>query len=209
VQEKLGGALFLTGGANFQPEKLTAYEIGARMQPTSRLTLSISGFYNVYTDLRSIEPTLPTFLPLVWGNGIRGHTSGVEAWADYSVTPWWRLSAAFDVLNEHLEFKPGDLALVGVEQAGDDPEHQVSVKSSMNLGSAVTLDGDLRYVGALPNPQVPAYVELNARIAWNVTEHVQVAVSGMNLLHDHHQEFPGPQANAAPRSVLAQLRLKF
>ena len=209
VAEKLGSLLFLVGGADFQPEKLTAYELGVRVQPSPRLSFSVSGFYNIYDDLRSIEPTPVTLLPLVWGNGIQGRTEGVEAWAEYRVTDWWRMSAAFNVLNEHLKFKPGDLALVGVEQTGDDPEHQVSLKSSMNLGHAITLDGALRYVGALPNPQVPSYVEFNARIAWNVTERVQLSVSGFNLLHDHHQEFPAPQANAVPRSVFAEMRLRY
>ncbi|HEX7759979.1 MAG TPA: TonB-dependent receptor [Caulobacteraceae bacterium] len=209
VAEKLGSLLFLVGGGNFQPEKLIAYEVGVRVQPSPRLSFSVSGFYNVYDDLRSIEPNPVTFLPLTWGNRIRGHTAGVEAWADYSVTSWWKLSAAFNLLSESLSFKPGDLALVGVEQEGDDPAHQASLRSSMNLGGAVTLDWDLRYVGALPNPQLPSYVELDTRIAWNVSQRVQLSLSGFNLIHDHHQEYPGPQANAVPRSVFAEARLRF
>jgi iron complex outermembrane receptor protein len=65
----------------------------------------------------------------------------------------------------------------------------------------------LRHVSALPDPHVPAYTELNTRIAWNVTEKLQLAVSGFNLLHARHQEFPG--AEAVPRSVFAELRWGF
>jgi len=214
VAEKLGGMLFLIGGADFQPEKVTAYEVGARVQPLSRLSFSVSSFYNSYNDLRSIEFDPVTLFPLHWGNKMRGFTYGVEAWADYQATPWWRLSGAFNVLEEQLKFRPGSAALLfptipGVEQAGDDPEYQASLKSSMNLGPAVTLDGDLRYVAALPDPRVPSYVEMNARVAWNVTQRVQVSLSGFNLLHDHHQEFPAPNANAVPRSVFAEMRLRF
>ncbi len=209
VAEFLGPTLFLKGGANFAPETLWAYELGARLQPSSRLSFSVSGFYNVYNDLRSIEPNPGGFLPIYWGNMMQGHTWGVEAWGDYRVAPWWRLSAGFNVLSEHLKFKPGASGILGIAQAGDDPEHQASVRSSMNLGRDVTLDANLRYVGALPNPQVPSYVELNGRIGWNATKRIQLALSGFNLLHSRHQEFPGPAANAVPRSVFADVRLRF
>ena len=79
----------------------------------------------------------------------------------------------------------------------------------MNLGASVTLDATLRYVSALPDPQVPAYTELDVRLARRLNDHLQVSVSGFNLLHKHHQEFPAPQANAAPRSVLAGLQWRF
>ena len=208
VQERAGRAQLL-GNPNFQSETLYAYEVGARVQPSSRLSFSVSGFFNVYNDLRTIEPAPATFFPITWGNMMQGHAYGVEGWGDYQVASWWRLTAAFNVLSEHLKFKPGASGILGVAQAGDDPERQASLRSSMNLGHRVTLDADLRYVAALPNPAVPSYVELNGRIGWNVTDRVQLALAGSNLLHDHHQEFPGPQANAAPRSVFADLRLRF
>ena len=79
----------------------------------------------------------------------------------------------------------------------------------MNLGSAVTFDTDLRYVSELPNPRVLAYGELNAHLGWNVTDHVQLSLSGFNLIHAHHQESPGPAAGAVPRSVAAALQWRF
>jgi iron complex outermembrane receptor protein len=210
VVEKVGSTVFLTGGANFQSETLTAYEIGARVQPTSRLSFSVSTFYNTYDELRSIEPQSSTvFLPLKWGNGLRGETYGLEAWGDYRVSDWWRMSAGFNALYEHFSFRPGASGLLGVDQLGDDPHYQASLRSSMNLGHAVTLDADLRYVDALPNPSVPAYVELNARIGWKVSDHVQLSLSGFNLLHDRHQELPAAGANAVPRSASVGLQWAF
>ena len=92
---------------------------------------------------------------------------------------------------------------------GDDAPQQASLRSSMNLGHAVTLDADLRYAGVLPDPRVPAYVELNSRIGWNVSDSVRLSLSGFNLLHDHHLEFPASQANPVPRSFLAGLQWRF
>ena len=208
VVELLGGKVFLTGNSQFQPEVLTAYEVGGRVQSASRLSFSISGYYNEYKDLRSIEPTPTLFVPLYWGNGMRGETYGLETWADFQAAPWWRLSASYDLLRERLGFAPGATGLLGASQAGDDPQNQATLKSSMDLGRSVTFDADLRYVDALPDPGVPAYFELNSHVAWKITRRVQLSLSGFNLLHPRHQEYPTPAA-AVPRSLFADLRLLF
>ncbi len=209
VVEYLGSLKFLIGGPDFQPEKLTAYEVGARVQASSRLSFSVSAFYNVYNDLRSIELEPNGFvLPLRWGNMMQGDTYGVEAWANLRATDWWQLTAAFNVQHESLRFKPGASGLLGVAQAGDDPHHQASLRSSMNLGSNITLDADLRHVGPLPDPAVPAYVELDARLGWRPTTLWELSVSGSNLLHARHVEFSAP-ANDVERSFVVAVRRRF
>jgi len=209
VLEFVGPTKFLTGGANFENEKLTAYELGARIQPTPRTSFSISAYYNVYDDLRSVEVTPVTFLPISWGNGVKGKSHGLEAWGNYQAASWWRLSASVNLLSEDFKFKRGASGILGVSQVGDDPRQQAQLKSSMDLGPSVTWDADLRYVSQLPDPRVPAYGELNTRVAWRVTDRIELAVSGFNLLHDRHQEFPAPNATAVPRSVFVGLRWGF
>jgi len=206
VNEAVGGVRILTGDHAFLPETLTAYELGARLQPTSRLSFSISSYYNVYNDLRTIE--FGTTTPLTWGNLMKGRTYGVEVWSDYRLADWWRITASVDVQHESLSFKPGASTLLGAAQAGDDPHHQATLRSSMNLGRAFTFDADLRYVGMLPDPHVPSYVELNSRLGWNVSERVQLSLSGFNLLHDRHMEFPAP-ATEIPRSYTVEARWRF
>jgi iron complex outermembrane receptor protein len=103
VREKLGPVLFLTGNPVFKREKLTAYEAGWRGQVATRATVSVSLYYNVYDDLRTIELS-PTGLPLIWGNGMKGHTYGVEAWGSYAISDWWQLGAGFDAQRQHLGF---------------------------------------------------------------------------------------------------------
>lgn len=216
LDEKIGSLLFLTGDPDLEPETLSAYEVGLRAQPFSRLSFSVSTFYNSYDDLRSTEFNPKTLFPLEWANGLEGFTYGVEAWGDLQVTPWWRLSPGLSSLSEHFKFKPGlsDLLSVlepslGVQQLGDDPDVQASLRSSMNLGPKVTLDGDLRYVSALPNPYVPSYVDLSGRIGWRLSERVLLSLSGFNLLSARHQELPAPQADAVPRSFVSEIQWRF
>ena len=209
VIEKVGAVSFLTGDPQFDPVDLTAYETGVRVQLGSRASLSASAYYNVYDNVRSIEVTPVTFTPLHWGNGIQGETYGLEAWGDYRVTDWWRLSAGLDLMAAKFRFKPMASGLLGTSQVGDDPGQSAQIKSSMTLPHRVTVDAMLRYVSALPNPVVPAYTELNLRLGWAITDHLRLAVSGQNLLHPQHQEFPAPGANAAPRSVFVSLSWGF
>ncbi|HEX2817569.1 MAG TPA: TonB-dependent receptor [Phenylobacterium sp.] len=209
VVEKLGPTAppQLIGDADFQHEKLTAFEAGARFHPAPVATVSLSTFYNDYDQLRTIELSPGGKLPLLWGNMLEGSTYGVEAWGEVRVQPWWRMSGGFSTLHEDLKFKPGATGIVGLAQNGQDPKFQASLKSSMDLGRRFTLDGDLRYVGALPSNLVPAYTELNARLGWNITDRLQFSVSGRNLLHARHVEYPG--GDAIQRTVSADLQWRF
>jgi iron complex outermembrane receptor protein len=90
---------------------------------------------------------------------------------------------------------------------GDDPDHWASLRSSMRLADDLNLEADLRYVGDLPDPTVPDYAELNARLAWQMTEKLELSVAGFNLLHGQHLEYPG--SDLIRRSVYLQTRVRF
>jgi iron complex outermembrane receptor protein len=210
VVEKSAGSVALTGNPNFEPERLTAYEIGYRGEPTKLISLSVSAFYNVYDELRSIEPSPITgFFPLKWGNGIEGDTYGLEAWASVEITDWWRLGPGVRWLHEHLWFKPGESGLLGVAQVGDDPSTQASLRSSMDLGRAMTFDTALEHVAALPSPAAPGYYDLTARYAWQVSRAVSLSLSGFNLTQAHHIEFALPYGEKISRSFIAEARVYF
>ena len=215
VTQRFGSLIVLTGG-NMQAVKVTAYELGYRAQPLADLSFSVSTFYNVYPNLRSAEFTHGTY-PLVFANGMEGETYGVEFWANYSATRWWRLTAGANWLHKDLRFKPASSGAGGLQIAGNDPKYQLSLRSAMDLGRGVTLDLDLRRIGALPAPPSPAYAELNARIAWAASDKLEVSVTGSNLLHNYHTEFGtiqntlqvGPVGVQLRRSVLVATRLKL
>lgn len=182
----------LTGDRNFSTEKLTAYELGLRLQPVPGLSFSATGFYHHYNDLRSIELGPGPGLNLFWGNELAGHSYGLEAWASASPLSWWTLSAGATLQKEQFHFKPGASApFIGTTQNGTDPGHWVTLQSNMNLGRSITFDLDFRAVGHLVDSDVPAYAELGGKLAWNASEHLQLSVSGANLLHAEHVEYPG------------------
>jgi iron complex outermembrane recepter protein len=87
----------------------------------------------------------------------------------------------------------------------------------MNVTDDLSFDLDFRRIGALPAPASPAYAELSARLAWRVSDFVEVSLTGANLLHRYHEEF-GTTANTLqvgrvgvriPRSVMLDTRWSF
>ena len=214
--EMVGPVLVIRGG-DFQPEKLTAYELGYRAQPSPSAAISISTFYNVYTDLRSVETTPRTFYPVMFANEMAGHTYGAEVWGNYRLTDWWRLTAGANWLHESLHFQPGSSQIGGTALAGDDPTYQASVGSTIDLTREWLLNVNLRRIGALPNPTSPAYTEADARISWDVSRWAEISLTGSNLLHAHHLEFGtagtplqlGPTGVESGRSIFLQGRLRL
>jgi iron complex outermembrane receptor protein len=176
----------LAGGPDFNSEKLTAFELGYRMQPTPKSAFSISTFYNIYDELRSLEPASGVF---VIANMMEGDTYGVELWGSYGISDWWQLKAGYTYLQKNLRFKPGSGDILGVQAAGNDPHHQFSARSIMNLWHNIDLDLVLRTVDNLPNPNVPGYVTMDTRLGWKVLKNTELSVSGFNLLDDRHPEF--------------------
>jgi iron complex outermembrane receptor protein len=208
VQEFSGGSLFVLGDPDFKPEKVTAYEMGYRGQPAATVSVSASVFYDEYDDLRSIEITPATLLPLRWGNLIEGSAYGVEAWANLQINSWWRISPGYRSIHKRLKFSEGASGIVGVSQAGNDPTSRYLLKSSMDFGK-FSVDAVLRKVGALPSPEVREYSELSARIGWRASERLEIAVKGFNLLNEMHREYADPQGREIRRSILAELRYSY
>jgi iron complex outermembrane receptor protein len=207
VLEFVGPDLFLRGNPDFRSEQVDAYQLGYRHQPNSAVSVSINAFYNDYDDLRSIELSPATFIPLYWGNGIVGSTYGVEAWANFQVMSWWRIAPGFRLLHKRLRFDEGASELLGVEQSGNDPRTQASLKSSIDIGHKVTFDAFLRYVNELPDPQLDEDFQLSVRVAWNLSTSLQLSLTGFNLLDEQHVEYP--MGTYIPRSFFAEIRWQY
>jgi iron complex outermembrane receptor protein len=207
----------IEGGGNFMSETLIAYELGYRVQFNPRASATISTFYNDYSDLRSLDPTAGTFIPLVYGNNLVGRTYGAEFSATYQVLDWWKLHAGYDLLEEHIWIRAGGVDFYNALDETADPKYQYQIRSSMDLPRGVSLDADLRYVDSLRvdnsgvAASVPAYFELGVRLAWRVSSNLELSVVGENLLHRAHPEYgvSGPGEEEAQRTIFGKAALRF
>ncbi len=198
----------IEGGPDFVSEEVVAYELGYRAQPNDRFWYSLSAYYNVYENLRTLEATTAFVFPLEIRNGMHGETYGLEAWGSYAVTDWWRLNAGVTFLEKELALDSSSADVLGVGFAGNDPDLQASMRSLMDIGDRTQFDLAVRYVDDLPDPAVPSYVGVDARIGYRLTEHWELAIAGYNLLDEGHVEFVNPSlpARESSRSFFVSAR---
>lgn len=206
---------------------MLAYEIGYRAQPIKNISFDVAAFWNHYDDLRSevpVVPGTPGVLTYYLANNIYGNNYGAEISATWQVLDWWRLQPSYSYLKSamHANAVNGFVDTFSVALAeGASPENQFMIRSSMDLPHGITFDTQLRYVdklefpqlGAAPTITVPDYFELDARLAWRINKHWEIAVIGQNLLQDRHTEFEPTyvrtQPTEIPRSIFAQITLQF
>jgi iron complex outermembrane receptor protein len=207
----------LEGGRDFGSEYVTAYELGLRGGLGSRMTGSISAFYNAYNDVRSTSFTPTTLVPLYFANNLEGNTYGVELSGTYQVLETWSLHAGYDFLEEKLHVKPGQFDLNNALNETSDPKHQFSIRSAVDLPWRLDLDVALRWVDALLTNSapltgtVPSYFEMDTRLAWQAFKGLELSVVGQNLLHAHHLEygFPSPTTVQIQRSVYGKVAWRY
>ena len=211
----------LIGGAGFKSETVIAYELGYRARLGSKVSASISTFYNDYDDVRStsLAPPPAVFrLPLFYENNLEAQTHGIEFSANYQVCDWWRLRGGYDLLKEQVWVKSGRTDFNNALNETADPQHQFSIRSAMDLPQHIELDAGLRWVDSFrfnnngTPATVPDYFELDVRLSWHPTKNLEFSVVGQNLLQNHHLEYviasPNPREEIQ-RSVYVKAAWRF
>ena len=206
-------APIVRGGPDFKSEDVTAYELGYRSQLGTKITTSVTAFYNEYDNIRSINPDPTGTTAFVITNNVEGESYGLEVSGSYQALDWWRLNLGYRYLEENLRVKPGQTDLSNARGETADPRHQVSLRSSMNLPQNMELDAQLRWVDTLnlTSGTVPSYTELNVRLGWRPLKKLELALVGQNLLHGQHIEYGSPSPNRVEieRSIFGKVRWDF
>jgi iron complex outermembrane receptor protein len=195
------------GGPNFQSEVAKVIEVGYRAQPRADIGYSITIFEHDWDKLRS-----GTAIPVQLENRIEGDVYGVEAWANWRATERWELAGGLTTLEKDLALEPGSTDPAGVANPtlANDPEFQWTLRSSLRLPLGLTLDLSARRVDSLPNPKVPRYAAVDARLAWESRARLGVVLTVRNLLDSAHPEFEAaPNRSELPRSALLTVDWRF
>jgi iron complex outermembrane receptor protein len=219
--------LEILGNKDFKSEELLAYELGYRTELTPRLSLDVAVYYNEYKNLRVINPGQPyqetsagivtnNTQPYMLSNDMYGTALGAELAIDWTPLDWWRIQAAYSYQDITMSDK-GYVDTINKGNAeGDTPQHQLSLRSGLDIGKSVSLDLWLRAVDQLPSIDsvtIPGYVTLDARLGWKPAKNLEISVVGQNLLQSSHPEFVPEYINTLQsevvRSVYGKATWKF
>src|SRR5262249_30024176 len=152
---------------------LNALEFGYRGRLAGRLSMDLATYYNVYDQVRSLE-FQPTAGGILLMNNMNARTYGGEVSATYDVLESIRLMAGYSYLGKRLTLDPGHADIFAGAIEGNDPTHQFLLRAAADLRRRIELDSTFRFVSRLPNPVVPRYGELDARVGWFATAKVEL-----------------------------------
>jgi iron complex outermembrane receptor protein len=191
----------VSGSDLFRSETTVSYEAGYKAR-IARCFIDVAGFHSVYRDLATNETGTPfaeagtppepprLVIPITIANGQVGSASGAEASATMAVRRGWRLQVAHSFLRVNQTPKPGSNDRnEGFE--GNSPRHQFWAASYLTFAADYDVDFVLRRVGEIPGHEVPAFTELDGRLAYRARPGLELALVGQNLLHRRHPEFGG------------------
>ena len=201
----------IAGGEKVVSEKLIACEVGYRVQFEPQLGLSLATYINNYEDLRSLEPlNPPQAFPVQSSSGFSGRSTGAELTAEWQATPQWRLSGGWTEMRVHSEPQPGIVDRGTRGSFVRDPNHQMILRSLLNLSAKWECDATLRYVAPITMASVPGYMEADLRLGWRPTPVWELSLLGQNLLHAHHPEFNSPGARRElQRAIYGKVSWRF
>jgi iron complex outermembrane recepter protein len=201
----------------FQPEKLTAYELGYRGEIAHELGLDGSIFFHSYRRLRTLLPGTvdPVSLELDYTvrNGAQGESWGGTLAATWRVLPRWRLRASYTYVHSFAELTQGRPGEVVDALGGPNPRHQAGFESSWDIGRTIELDVHARYVDSLKVTGVPHYAQADVRIGWRPVPALTLALVGQDLLASRHREYGAdvfvPDLREIERRVVGRVVWRF
>jgi iron complex outermembrane receptor protein len=198
--------VIIAGSSSFRSESLVAYEAGFRSQPAQRVSYEVAIYHNRYDDLRSQDRQPAP--PVILGNSVEGHISGIETGATWEPTATVRVHGSYAWLRRSIGPEPGSTDVSGGE--GNDAPHLAGLQLFTDIRADLRFNVMLRYVAALPRPRLPAYAEADLTLQWDVLPWAELAFTGQNLLHRSHPEFFSGQSRLEEyeRSVFVTLTLR-
>ncbi|MGC4061480.1 MAG: TonB-dependent receptor [Aquabacterium sp.] len=201
----------LAGGPDVQSEEAKVFEIGYRGQPLAQTSFSVNVFRSVYDKLHTEEVGSSAQGLVTFASKMKGAVTGIETWGSYQPSRTWRLSAGFTGLYERFRLDPDSTDITDMSKAnGRDPAQTWLLRSSWDLPRGHELDATVRHVSRLSNPDVDAYMALDARWGWHASATLELSLTGRNLLGGGHGEYDTIESRAeVSRSLYVQALVRF
>jgi iron complex outermembrane receptor protein len=189
------GIAQLQGSEDYHSENLIAYETGYRFNLLRDFSLDTALYYNVYNDLRTLEPAgMQTrrgyfIVPVSTDNNMHGRTCGAETTANWQVLPQWRLQASYSYLRMNLT--PEKKSRDSLSEYDEDmsSQHLCNLRSLYSITPTLECDISLYFVDNIERLNNPSYTDLTVRVGWKPLRHLTLEGIGYNLIDNKYKGF--------------------
>ncbi|MBP5985754.1 MAG: TonB-dependent receptor [Azonexus sp.] len=221
------------GSKKLHQETMEGVELGYRSQLAQQFGIDLSVYRYRYSDI--VSSTLGSQSVLVYNpfvmlavqnldrcNCGNGWLNGAELSVDSIISTAWRLQLSYTWTQVDMDASSNPIANAqGRNTERATPRHAVSLRSQWNLSSRQQFDAWIRgssgsYRTLSPyttETRVPGYMTLDLRYAHKLTNDLELAVTGRDLVGPRRVEFVTDYVPATPvviaPSVLVSARWKF
>ncbi|WP_459923158.1 TonB-dependent receptor plug domain-containing protein [Desulfatiferula olefinivorans] len=221
--QPLPSAVTVWGLDSVDSENLTAFELGHRITSFDRFSLDSTVFYYRYTDLTTnaagdpiprLGDTPPHVIqPLYVGNDMDASTVGFEVTANIQPLDFLRVQASYAFIDLDFDITKDAGTIYSTYSSDETPRHQASVRILTDLPWDLECDIWLRCVDEIKNGLIDGYTEMDLRLGWNPSRHLELSLCGRNLLHKSHAEYVETYVlnspAEVPRSVYGKVTVRF
>ncbi|NJM49826.1 MAG: TonB-dependent siderophore receptor [Sphingomonadales bacterium] len=190
---------------NLEPEKFTNYEIGAKWDINSGLSVTAAVFRLDRTNNTTADPANPGNIILLPGT----RAQGVELHIAGQVTDKWQVSGGYTFINAHV-----DGSNVRIDQQ---PKNQIALWNRYNLndnfvGGLGVIHQSSQFASISNTVRLPAFTRVDAALFWDVTEKFGLQLNVENLLDTEYFSDAHNNNNistGAPINARLTARMKF
>jgi iron complex outermembrane receptor protein len=204
--------VFVRGSEDFASERLDGLEAGYRFQAKTG-SLDIALFRNAYDDLMSAEPvaSVSAAIPMVQlANGLEARAWGGELGATWNPRPWLKIFGSYAAIALDVRNSPGSQdTFVRASENNAVPRTKVQGRVYIDLPKRFDVAGIAYYVGSFQRPGVDPFVRSDARLGWQATANVDLALGVHDLFataSSSMRDISGIASVPARRSLFIEMR---
>ena len=193
LRRSAGKIVRQVGDGRAQTEKVTSYEVGARLHPSKNSLIELTAFQIFYKgvldtwqDRSATNPLIINgIIPEYLTNVLNGKGDGFEANFRYQPKEWLTLKGSYTYLHQnYIDFPIQDSETIWTVRSnkGQDPANRFHIGASINPLQHVEFDTNLYFTGPFREGDVNGYHRLDVRLAWKPMKDLEISLVGQDLL---------------------------
>lgn len=188
--------IYAYGNKDMDAEEVLYWETGYRFLSNSSFSFDATFFYNDYENLLDFVSTDPATINFM--SGMTGSSYGVEFNTEWKPLEWLKTELNYSYIELKMQSIPNKTTNTDIVAENSSPQHQVSLRTAVDVTKNLRWNVMTRYVDELKIPsaiayqtgeKVDAYTEIDTNIIWAPMKNLEVMLAGQNLTDSKHLEF--------------------